>query len=96
MNNIRTAMNRGAFDFVTKPIDFVDLEKTIGKTLQHIEVLREARRRQSAAEQAYASLCAVRGAGDGRARRFRSSRIEWQRLAPRLISNRLGHEVDVV
>jgi adenylate cyclase len=56
MNNIRTAMNRGAFDFVTKPIDFGDLETTIAKTLQHIEVLREARRRQSAAEQAYASL----------------------------------------
>jgi adenylate cyclase len=56
MSNIRTAMNRGAFDFVTKPIDFGDLETTIAKTLQHIEVLREARRRQSAAEQAYASL----------------------------------------
>jgi adenylate cyclase len=56
MANIRTAMNRGAFDFVTKPIDFVDLEATIGKTVRHIGVLREARRRQSAAEQAHASL----------------------------------------
>ena len=56
MGNIRTAMNRGAFDFVVKPIDFVDLEATISKTLGHIEVLREARRRQIAAEQAYASL----------------------------------------
>jgi len=56
MNNIRTAMNRGAFDFVTKPIDFADLEKTIAKTVRHIEVLREAQRRQSAAERAYASL----------------------------------------
>jgi adenylate cyclase len=56
MNNIRTAMNRGAFDFVTKPIDFVDLEKTIAKTVRHIEFLREARRRQSTAERAYASL----------------------------------------
>jgi adenylate cyclase len=35
MNNIRTAMNRGAFDFVTKPIDFLDLEKTIAKTVRH-------------------------------------------------------------
>ena len=26
MKNIRTAMNRGAFDFVTKPVDFEDLE----------------------------------------------------------------------
>jgi adenylate cyclase len=54
MANIRTAMNRGAFDFVTKPIDFVDLETTIDKTIRHIAILREARRRQSAAEQALA------------------------------------------
>jgi len=56
MNNIRTAMNRGAFDFVTKPIDFADLEKTIAKTIRHVEFLRETRRRQTAAERAYASL----------------------------------------
>ncbi len=56
MANIRTAMNRGAFDFVTKPIDFVDLETTIAKTLRHIEFLRDARQRQAAAERAYASL----------------------------------------
>jgi adenylate cyclase len=56
MANIRTAMNRGAFDFVTKPIDFLDLETTIAKTLRHIELLREARQRQAAAEQAYAAL----------------------------------------
>src|SRR6476659_4697437 len=56
MVNIRTAMNRGAFDFVTKPIDFVDLETTIAKTLRHIELLRDAQRRQAEAERAYASL----------------------------------------
>lgn len=56
MSNIRTAMNRGAFDFLTKPIDFADLETTIAKTIRHIELLREARRRQTAAEKAYASL----------------------------------------
>jgi adenylate cyclase len=56
MANIRTAMNRGAFDFVTKPIDFLDLEATITKTLRHIEFLRDARRRQVEAERAYASL----------------------------------------
>ena len=56
MANIRTAMNRGAFDFLTKPIDFADLETTIAKTLRHLEVLREARRRQAAAERAHASL----------------------------------------
>lgn len=42
MGNIRTAMNRGAFDFVTKPIDFDDLEITIEKTLQHVQDLRTA------------------------------------------------------
>lgn len=36
LENIRTAMNRGAFDFITKPVDFQDLEITIEKTLQHI------------------------------------------------------------
>ena len=42
MANIRTAMNRGAFDFVTKPIDFLDLETTIAKTIRHVEFLRDA------------------------------------------------------
>src|SRR5215218_4774716 len=56
MANIRTAMNRGAFDFVTKPIDFADLEATIAKTIRHVGILREARRRQLAAERAHASL----------------------------------------
>ena len=42
MKNIRTAMNRGAFDFVTKPIDFEDLEVTIERTLGHIAQWREA------------------------------------------------------
>jgi adenylate cyclase len=56
MANIRTAMNRGAFDFLTKPIDFPDLEATIAKTIRHVENLREARERQAAAERAHASL----------------------------------------
>ena len=56
MSNIRTAMNRGAFDFLTKPIDFPDLEATIAKTIGHIKILREARERQAAAERAHASL----------------------------------------
>jgi adenylate cyclase len=56
MANIRTAMNRGAFDFLTKPIDFVDLETTIDKTIRHIQILREAQRRQSEAERAHAAL----------------------------------------
>jgi adenylate cyclase len=56
MANIRTAMNRGAFDFLTKPIDLADLETTLRKTLRHIETLREARTRAAAAERAHAAL----------------------------------------
>jgi class 3 adenylate cyclase len=56
MSNIRTAMNRGAFDFLTKPIDFGDLEMTINKTIRHVEMMRDTRRRQLEAERAHASL----------------------------------------
>jgi adenylate cyclase len=41
MDNIRTAMNRGAFDFITKPINFEDLELTMEKTLKFVHQLRE-------------------------------------------------------
>jgi adenylate cyclase len=49
-------MNRGAFDFLTKPIDFPDFAATITKTIRHIQILREARERQAAAERAHALL----------------------------------------
>jgi phosphoserine phosphatase RsbU/P len=42
MENIRTAMNRGAFDFVIKPIDLNDLEITIHKSLDDLKILKEA------------------------------------------------------
>ena len=82
MSNIRTAMNRGAFDFLTKPIDFGDLEMTIDKTVRHVEAMREARRRQLEAERAHASLSryfspqiaarlACEGEGDGMAVHWR-------------------------
>jgi adenylate cyclase len=56
MSNIRLAMNRGAFDFLTKPIDFGDLETTIRKTLRYVLSLREARAREVQALRAKASL----------------------------------------
>ncbi len=40
MENIRKAMNLGAFDFVTKPVDFQDLEITIEKTLGYISQIK--------------------------------------------------------
>jgi adenylate cyclase len=56
MQNIRTAMNRGAFDFVTKPVDLNDLEITIKKTLDEIGRIRELDRQRAAAERARANL----------------------------------------
>jgi adenylate cyclase len=41
MENIRMAMNRGAFDFVCKPVNFEDLELTMDKTMLHVSHLRE-------------------------------------------------------
>ena len=52
LGNIRKAMNAGAFDFLTKPINFQDLEITINKTLSHVQQLKENERsRQEREEQ---------------------------------------------
>lgn len=56
MANIRTAMNRGAFDFLTKPIDLADLEATVARTLREVTARREAQARRIAAERAHAAL----------------------------------------
>jgi CheY-like chemotaxis protein len=42
MSNIRTAMNRGAFDFLNKPIDMNDLGITIKKTIEEVKRIKEA------------------------------------------------------
>ena len=42
MENIRTAMNRGAYDFITKPVNFEDLEITINKTIEEILQIRRS------------------------------------------------------
>ncbi|MDC0707869.1 protein kinase [Stigmatella sp. ncwal1] len=44
MTNLRTAMNRGAYDFLVKPLDFQDLETTLNKTLRHVRELRQMAR----------------------------------------------------
>ena len=41
MQNIRTAMNRGAFDFITKPITFEDLQLTLVKSIEEMELLKK-------------------------------------------------------
>ena len=45
--NIRTAMNSGAFDFLTKPIDFSDLEATLNKTVKEVELVKKGIKAQS-------------------------------------------------
>src|SRR2546428_12195177 len=44
MLNIRTAMNRGAYDFLTKPIDFQDFEVTLNKTILELETIKQGLR----------------------------------------------------
>ncbi|NES07727.1 MAG: response regulator [Okeania sp. SIO2F4] len=39
---VRKAMNLGAFDFLTKPIDLEDLEITVNKTLNYVQRLKDA------------------------------------------------------
>ena len=56
MTNLRTAMNRGAFDFITKPVDLSDLEITVHKALANIAKLREMERQRMAAERARNNL----------------------------------------
>ncbi len=56
MANLRTAMNRGAFDFVTKPVDLSDLEITVRKALASIAKLREMDRLRQEAERARNNL----------------------------------------
>ena len=41
MENIRTAMNRGAFDFITKPVNFTDFELTLKKTLDYVTQIKQ-------------------------------------------------------
>jgi phosphoserine phosphatase RsbU/P len=54
MRNIRAAMNGGAFDFLTKPLDFRDFEKTIRRTQEALDATRrgiQAREELAALEQ---------------------------------------------
>ena len=46
MNNIRAAMNMGAYDFITKPNDMKDLELTIKRTMEEVKQLKETLRIQ--------------------------------------------------
>ena len=58
MENIRKAMNGGAFDFISKPIQYQDLKRTIERTLAHVQELRELHRAREEKERAQATLVA--------------------------------------
>ena len=57
IQNIRAAMNRGAYDFLTKPIDFQDFEVTLRKTQQELDYIKQGLR---AREHLTATLDVVR------------------------------------
>ncbi|MCD8136534.1 MAG: SpoIIE family protein phosphatase [Parabacteroides gordonii] len=50
MENIRSAMNQGAFDFTTKPINLEDLERTIEKAAQQISFIKKAQQEHTQLE----------------------------------------------
>jgi two-component system NtrC family sensor kinase len=50
MKNIRKAMNRGAFDFLNKPIDFQDLEVTMNRALDQVRQIRESQQKLQSAQ----------------------------------------------
>ncbi|NEP78626.1 MAG: EAL domain-containing protein [Okeania sp. SIO3C4] len=56
LKTIRKAMNLGAFDFLTKPLDLHDLEITLSKTLKAVQQEKEARKQKKLAEEAHAEL----------------------------------------
>ncbi|MAT40567.1 MAG: fused response regulator/phosphatase [Ectothiorhodospiraceae bacterium] len=60
MANIRQAMNRGAFDFITKPIDFSDVEITLQKTIGLLDTLKSAKRSEKELTQLYQQLHAAK------------------------------------
>ena len=50
MGNIRQAMNNGAFDFATKPIDLDDLSVTIEKAIEQIEYVHRTQKEHTQLE----------------------------------------------
>jgi sigma-B regulation protein RsbU (phosphoserine phosphatase) len=50
MGNIRSAMNNGAFDFATKPIDLDDLSITITKAIEQIDYIRQSQKEHAQLE----------------------------------------------
>lgn len=60
MDNIRRAMNSGAFDFATKPIDLEDLERTIEKAIEQINFVKAAQKDKQELRDIQADLSVAR------------------------------------
>ena len=60
MDNIRRAMNSGAFDFATKPIDLEDLERTIEKAIEQINFVKAAQKDRKELKDIQADLSVAR------------------------------------
>ena len=60
MRNIREAMNKGAFDFATKPIDMEDLSLTIEKAIAEIEYVRKSQQEHDQLESLKNDLAVAR------------------------------------
>jgi len=60
MGNIRSAMNNGAFDFATKPIDLDDLSVTIEKAVEQIEYIKNSQMEHTQLESIKSDLAVAR------------------------------------
>ena len=60
MGNIRQAMNNGAFDFATKPIDLDDLSLTIEKAIEQIRYIKTMQQEHSQLESIKGDLAIAR------------------------------------
>lgn len=60
MDNIRQAMNNGAFDFATKPIDLEDLERTIEKAVEQLEFVHSAQKDSKELKDIHSDLSVAR------------------------------------
>ena len=60
MENIRQAMNNGAFDFATKPIDMEDLGLTIEKAIDQIEYVHKSEQEHNQLETLKSDLAVAR------------------------------------
>ena len=60
MDNIRQAMNSGAFDFATKPIDLDDLQRTIDKAVEQIAYVKEAEKERGELRDLHSDLSVAR------------------------------------